>query len=155
MDDMSSDNTVKAEIEIFYNDNQIEKKGFDIPVYKEKSSFEVGRLNLIVFDFDKFEISEPNKNMIKQFISSSISENSNTTITGSTDLLGEKIYNKSLSLSRANEVADYIKIMNPKFKISDIIGLGSEQIFFDNNTPEGRFYCRTVLVEVKTPIKTN
>lgn len=152
MIDSKSENKLKAKIEIFYDDNQIEIKDFDIPVFKEKSSFEVGRLNLIVFDFDKSEISEPNKNMIKQFISNSISEKSNTTITGSTDLLGERIYNKTLSLNRANEVADYIKIINPKFKISDIIGLGSEQILFDNSTPEGRFYCRTVLVEVKTPI---
>lgn len=153
IDDSNPTNVVKSEVEIYYTDKQIEKKSFDIPIKKEKSSFEVGRLNLIVFDFDKSEISNTNKSMIKQFISNSISLSSNTTITGSTDLLGEKDYNKTLSLSRANEVANYINTINPNFKIKDIIGLGSDQILFDNNTPEGRFYCRTVLVEVKTPIK--
>lgn len=143
---------ITAEITINYDNNEIEKKSFNIPVYKEKSSYEVGRLNLIVFDFDKSEISKSNKNMIKQFISSSISVNSQTTITGSTDLLGEKDYNKSLSLARANEVANYIRQINSNYQIDKIEGLGSDKILFDNNTPEGRFYCRTVLVEVKTPI---
>ena len=91
--------------------------------------------------------------MIKSFIANSIFTNSNTTVTGSTDLLGEKNYNKTLSLDRANEVANYIKQINPNYNINEIKGLGSDKILFDNNTPEGRFYCRTVLVEVKTPVK--
>jgi outer membrane protein OmpA-like peptidoglycan-associated protein len=151
--DEENDKTIIAEIKVTYTDGEIETKEFEVPVYKEKSSFEVGRLNLIVFDFDKSTISEANKNMIRQFISNSISEKSTTTITGSTDLLGEKDYNKTLSLLRANEVSNYIKSINPNFKISEIKGLGSENILFDNLTPEGRFYCRTVLVEVKTPIE--
>lgn len=151
--DVENDKTIIAEIKITYNDGEVEIKEFEVPVYKEKSSFEVGRLNLIVFDFDKSTISDANKNMIRQFISNSISEKSTTTITGSTDLLGEKDYNKTLSLSRANEVSNYIKTINPNFKITEIKGLGSENILFDNLTPEGRFYCRTVLVEVKTPIE--
>ncbi len=149
----NQDKSITAELTINYNDGEKESKSFEIPVFKEKSSFEVGRLNLIVFDFDKSTISDANKNMIKQFISNSISEKSTTTITGSTDLLGEKQYNKTLSLARANEVASYIRLINPNFNIDQIKGLGAENILFENNTPEGRFYCRTVLVEVKTPIK--
>lgn len=145
---------ITANIRINYKDGEVESKQFLIPISKEKSSFEVGRLNLIIFDFDKSTISESNKNMIKEFIASSIYDNSNTTITGSTDLLGEKEYNKTLSLERAKEVANYIKQVNPNYNINEIRGLGAEKILFDNNTPEGRFYCRTVLVEVKTPIKS-
>ena len=144
---------VEANIQLSYSDGEVENKSFKIPIKKEKSAFEVGRLNLIVFDFDKSTISESNKSMIKDFISNSIYSDSKTTITGSTDLLGEKQYNKTLSFDRATEVANYIKQINPKYTINEIKGLGSENILFDNSTPEGRFYCRTVLVEVKTPIK--
>ena len=144
---------VSANIQINYKDGEVESKQFNIQIKKEKSAYEVGRLNLIVFDFDKSNISESNKNMIKSFIANSIFTNSNTTVTGSTDLLGEKNYNKTLSLDRANEVANYIKQINPNYNINEIKGLGSDKILFDNNTPEGRFYCRTVLVEVKTPVK--
>lgn len=147
-------NSINANVRINYKDGEVESKNFTIPISKQKSAFEVGRLNLIVFDFDKSTISESNKNMIREFIASSIYDNSNTTITGSTDLLGEKEYNKTLSLQRANEVANYIKQVNPDYKINEIRGLGADKILFDNDTPEGRFYCRTVLVEVKTPIKS-
>ncbi|TNE35373.1 hypothetical protein EP342_01720, partial [bacterium] len=74
-------------------------------------------------------------------------------IVGSTDFLGERNYNNELSQNRANNVAKYINTLLPDVKFKKVIGVGSENPKFDNSTPEGRFYCRTVLIEVKTPIK--
>lgn len=125
----------------------------EIPYSSQRNKFEVGRLNLIVFDFDKATISDQNKEMIKTFLASSIQDNSKTTVTGSTDRLGEAKYNKELSQKRANSVANFIKQFKPNYSFEKVKGIGSSNLAFDNNSPEGRFYCRTVLVEVKTPIE--
>jgi outer membrane protein OmpA-like peptidoglycan-associated protein len=124
----------------------------EIPYTKTQNQFEVGRLNLIVFDFDKAEISDQNKEMIRKFLDNSIQDNSKTTITGSTDRLGEADYNKELSQKRAESVAKFIKQFKPNYSFESVKGIGSSNLAFDNDSPEGRFYCRTVLVEVKTPI---
>lgn len=143
---------LKVEIIIKRTDGRIETKSSPFMVNKENNNFELGRLNLIVFDFDKSVISESNKNMIDKFIINNISENSNIDVIGSTDILGEKIYNKQLSEKRANNVADYINTLLPDIKFNKISGIGSDNPKFSNSSPEGRFYCRTVLIEVKTPI---
>lgn len=132
--------------------NIIEKRT-KIKINKSTNQYEIGRLNLIVFDFDKSVISQSNKQMLEEFVSKAIQENSTVEIIGSTDRLGEKQYNEELSLSRAESVAEFIKSINPNVKIENVEGIGASKIEYDNNMPEGRFYCRTVLVEVKTPIK--
>lgn len=150
----SSDlNNLKVELLVTKKDGRREDKTAKFNIIKEKNNFELGRLNLIVFDFDKSEISEPNKNMINRFIVNNISKNSETEIIGSTDFLGERNYNNELSQNRANNVAKYINTLLPDVKFKNVVGVGSENPKFDNSTPEGRFYCRTVLIEVKTPIK--
>lgn len=120
---------------------------------KDTNQFEVGRLNLIVFDFDRAELTQINQNMLKGFVKKGISSNSITSIIGSTDKLGEAEYNKTLSQDRANVVNNYIKSFIPEFNASEVIGIGASKLKYSNDIPEGRFYCRTVLIEVKTPIK--
>ena len=148
-------NNLVLELLVTRNDGRIENKEIPFEVVKENNDFELGRLNLIVFDFDKSIISDANKNMIDEFIVKNISNESQIDIIGSTDFLGERIYNKELSQKRADNVADYINTLLPSIKFNNVKGIGSENPKFDNSTPEGRFYCRTVLIEVKTPIKIN
>jgi outer membrane protein OmpA-like peptidoglycan-associated protein len=145
-------NNLKVELLVTKKDGRLEHKTAKFNVVKEKNDFELGRLNLIVFDFDKSDISEVNKNMIDKFIVNNISANSETEIIGSTDHLGEQDYNMELSQRRADNVAKYINTLLPDAKFKNVIGIGSSNPKFDNSTPEGRFYCRTVLIEVKTPI---
>ena len=146
---------LELELLVTKKDNRIESKSVPFEVIKENNDFELGRLNLIVFDFDKSTISEANKNMIDKFIITNISNDSQVDIIGSTDYLGERLYNKDLSQKRADNVAEYINTLLPDVKFNKVFGIGSENPKFDNSTPEGRFYCRTVLIEVKTPIKIN
>lgn len=149
---MTSSSQLRGKLMLFDSSGIVSSKTIDIPLSKEENDFEVGRLNLIVFDFDKADISYSNQQMINTFISSGIKANSETTVTGSTDKLGEARYNKNLSQKRADTVADYILNLKSDYKFEDVIGIGSSSLPFDNSTPEGRFYCRTVLIEVKTPI---
>ncbi len=124
-----------------------------IPVHLSKNDFEVARLNLIVFDFDSDEITPTNKKYLTDFLSSQISEDAQIKITGATDYLGGYEYNKELSLRRANAVRNYVAKYAEPNQIISCIGVGSDNIEYDINTPEGRFYCRTVLIEVLNPIK--
>jgi len=124
----------------------------NIDIDLKTNEFEIGRLNLIVFDFDRSDITSINKIMIEDFIKNTISYNSLVEITGSTDRLGEKLYNQTLSEKRAKSVSSYISKISPEAKIIKVQGTGDSDLLYDNDLPEGRFYCRTVLIEVKTPI---
>ncbi len=127
-------------------------KTVDLVWDKEINNYELGRLNLIVFDFDKFELNKINKDMISNFITNTIEDNSLVSIVGSTDKLGEEHYNQKLSEDRAINTANFIQKIKPKLSIKEIKGIGDTNLLYNNNLPEGRFYCRTVLIEVKTPI---
>lgn len=145
----SDNDTAKAKVTIVGTDSKLSSSR-SIEVIKSSNKFEIGRLNLIVFDFDKSEISVFNKKMLSDFVESAIKSNSIVEIVGSTDRLGEDRYNEELSIRRAQSVANYVKSINPKVKLERVEGIGS-QLKYDNNLPEGRFYCRTVMIEVKTP----
>ncbi len=154
-DKLSANNNLSATLKIRTADGRLVRKTTAINIKRNRNNFEIGRLNLIVFDFDKSEISNQNKQMISQFIKSAIKQSSKSNITGSTDRLGEMEYNQSLSLDRAKSVERYLRRIMPEINIESVKGIGASELQYDNNLPEGRFYCRTVLIEVKTPLKSN
>jgi outer membrane protein OmpA-like peptidoglycan-associated protein len=133
------------------SDGSYENYTLDIGIQREIEKYEIGRLNLIVFDFDRADISVSNQNTLKLFINNNVEKNSIVRITGSTDKLGTAEYNLWLSEQRANNVYKFIKGMMPEINIVEVKGLGSNLLPYDNDLPEGRFYCRTVLIEVTTP----
>lgn len=132
-----------------YNTNQTEI--VNIPYIIRNNTFEYQRLNLIVFDFDKFEINTTNMIILNDFVAKSIHENSEVRIIGSTDILGSRDYNMQLSKQRAISTQIILKNINPKANFIEVKGIGDSNLKYDNSTPEGRFYSRTVLIEVKTP----
>jgi outer membrane protein OmpA-like peptidoglycan-associated protein/opacity protein-like surface antigen len=109
---------------------------------------EIARFSLILFDFDKSDISAANR-AVAGIIQSSIQATSTVTITGYADRTGEAEYNRKLSLERAENTAKLLKTPGAK-----ILGLGTEKILYNNDTPEGRFYSRTVDVVVETPVQS-
>ncbi|MDX9790468.1 MAG: OmpA family protein [Candidatus Kapabacteria bacterium] len=135
------------------DDGSEESINRSIPINVSSSNYELGRLNLIVFDFDRAELTNLNKTMIKNFTAKNTLPESEILITGTTDRLGEKDYNRNLSLRRAENVSKLILQFNPDSNIKEIKGLGSSAIYYDNDSPEGRFYSRTVLIEIKTELK--
>jgi outer membrane protein OmpA-like peptidoglycan-associated protein len=54
----------------------------------------------------------------------------------------------NLSNNRANAVA---KSLN--FENTNTTGVGEQQLLYNNDVPEGRFYCRRVDVTVETPVE--
>ena len=109
----------------------------------------IERFRLIFFDFDRAEVNDFNQPMI-ELVRSRVRTNSAVRISGLTDRIGPKEHNTQLSLRRAKEVDKVIRqrvIPN----VSTVDGRGPELIF-NNDLPEGRWYNRTVLIEVATPV---
>ncbi len=126
---------------------------YNVPKSKSRFPFELSRLSLVVFDFDRSDISAQNKKMVQTFVAKSIKEESEARITGSTDRLGELDHNQELSQARADAVATLVKQDNPNAKLTEVKGIGPAESTDMNSSPEGRYYCRTVTVQVQTPLQ--
>lgn len=107
------------------------------------------RYGLMFFDFDTPRISEFNT-QVMQLIQSRMRTNSAVRITGLTDRIGPEEYNKTLSLQRAQTVAQGVRSRIVP-EVLSTTGAG-EYLIYNNDLPEGRFYNRTVIVEIATPI---
>ena len=125
----------------------------DLPATLESNPYELSRLSLVVFDFDKADINNANKKMVSEFVSKTIHDGSTVSITGTTDAMGELDHNKELSTSRAFAVHKLIKDQNAVAEVTKVEGIGPTYSPEMNSTPEGRYYCRTVTVQVQTPLK--
>ena len=55
--------------------------------------------------------------------------------------------------ARAFAVRDLIKKEKRDAKSIIAKGIGSDELLYDNLIPEGRFYCRTVRVQVSMPLR--
>ena len=123
------------------------------PLIKTISNFEVSRLSLIVFDYNRSDISDQNKEMMQRVVSASAGKGSTATIIGSTDRLGEVGYNLELSSARARSVQTYVRSIAPTLEITRVKGIGASSLPYSNDVPEGRFYCRTVSLTITTPLR--
>jgi outer membrane protein OmpA-like peptidoglycan-associated protein len=150
--EVESLDSLRGEIQVIQNDGSVITAQCPFPFLKTQNQFELGRLSLIVFDFDKAEITPLNKLMVNQFVNEAIKPTSQATIVGSTDRLGEAKYNVQLSQQRAEIVQKYLVQLKPETKITSVTGTGASMLPYDNSLPEGRYYCRTVSLTVKTPV---
>ncbi len=124
----------------------VEQKTVKMKSTNQTGDKRIDQYSIILFDFDKPSL---NNEQIKQvrFIKDKIEPNSKVTITGYTDRMGDEEHNKMLALERAKSMARSLSASR-----AEIVGAGREQELYDNSMPEGRFYCRTVVVIVETPI---
>ncbi len=107
----------------------------------------VEKLSLILFDFDKADLSERNLSLLRS-AASRITPTSSVIIRGSTDALGSEEYNDELSLRRAEAVRNaFIAWRVPAPLRTE--GWGERELLFPVDLPEGRFYCRTVVVLIE------
>jgi outer membrane protein OmpA-like peptidoglycan-associated protein len=107
------------------------------------------RYSLIVFDFDKAELTPTHKKILDE-IKGNIKPNSKVSIYGYTDRMGTPDYNKDLATRRVDETVKYLQLNSANVSKYPI---GSDELIFDNNTPQGRSYSRTVRIIIATPIK--
>ncbi len=120
----------------------IEKKMMELIEDKE-----IDKFSLILFGFGQHELSADNL-LIAQFAKNRITKYSTVKIRGYTDRVGDEDYNLRLSQRRAEATAKALGV-DTKYAI----GLGEKVLLYDNDIPEGRFYCRTVQIDIITPIQ--
>jgi len=145
--------TLDARLAVTQQDGTMVDASTRFPLIKTVSNYEVSRLSLIVFDFDQSVISEQNREMMKRVIAASARPNSTATIKGTTDRLGELSHNMELSQSRARAVQQYLASVAPQVRLDQVTGVGPSDLPYDNNLPEGRYYCRTVSLTITTPLR--
>lgn len=153
-------NHISVKLKVVDNEGNSDEASTAVPIFYEKKSkyydgeivkdSVVERYNLIFFDYDMPLINEENENTFKAILNR-INTNSSVSITGFTDKLGTDEYNNQLSIDRAKSVEAAIKERVVPEKIFSK-GVG-ETLIYDNDLPEGRFYNRTVIVEITTPLK--
>ena len=106
--------------------------------------------SLLLFDYDSPEVSLFDRGLIRA-IAGRVRQGANVRFTGYTDSLGDARRNNELALQRAEEAAKIFRAAAPKGVNIRINDQGGERERFPFNTPEGRSYNRTVVIEVRMP----
>ncbi len=106
---------------------------------------QIDRYSLILFDFDRSDLNEANLR-IARWVKDRVRPEATVTVVGSTDRTGDAAYNLRLSEDRARNVARTLGVGGT------VKGIGESDLY-DNDLPEGRFYCRTVSIVAETPVR--
>ena len=107
-------------------------------------------MQIIYFDFDKFDLSEVSKNKIKKFLNNYGSVINEYLVVGHTDTKGTNKYNLSLSIKRAEVVKEILINYGINQNSIKILGKGEESLAV--NTPDDTKQPANRRVEIK---KTN
>ena len=124
--------------------SQKRKKQEDLP---DKT---ISKFSLVLFDFDKAEVSAEDCKILDEHVIPAIKFNSTVEIYGYTDRIGNEEYNRKLAQKRAKAVEDYLKakIKPASFKT---FAIGENNLIFNNDSPIGRQLSRTVQIRIVTP----
>ncbi|MCE7935478.1 MAG: OmpA family protein [Chlorobi bacterium CHB2] len=106
----------------------------------------VDTYTLLLFGFDQQDIQDFSR-QATAIMQDRITPQSVVRVIGHTDRIGLPPYNKALSQRRADAAAEALGI-----PVKETIGRGEKDLLYDNELPEGRYYCRTVTVIVETPV---
>lgn len=132
-----------------FNEDSIEVKQVTIKTKKinKIDDKEINKFNLILFDVRSSVITENNKQILN-IIQDYVKTDSQISITGYTDRLGDETYNNKLAEDRATSTLKELKNVNLKQ-----IEYKGNSTLYNPDLPEGRLYNRTVEIIIETLIK--
>lgn len=110
------------------------------------------KISLLLFDFNKAEINPYNVKIMKEFVYPNLKPTSTVVVKGYTDNVGNPEVNINLSEKRAVAVGTSVRSTVPIQQLN-MHGLGEWSPMFSNILPEGRFYNRTVVVLIDSPVE--
>ena len=129
-------------------------------------NYTMERYNLILFPFDSPEAGPLNTKIMEEYIYPRTKDKSKLQIVGHTDIVGLEDHNLRLSQKRAQTAERMIKgYTKGKYEVMNTMGVGEgdESLpigsddpnawLYPNNIPEGRFYNRTVQIQIQSPIE--
>jgi outer membrane protein OmpA-like peptidoglycan-associated protein len=108
----------------------------------------------ILFDFDKSKTIASYEKFLTEVVTPLIPDSGVVIIHGYTDIIGDEVYNDSLSSQRAQDAQGIIERAvantNKKGITYQTFGFGENLQYasFDNALPEGRFYNRSVIIDI-------
>lgn len=109
-----------------------------------------------VFAFDKADLNDDSKTVIDEYratLGPDLTDAYMVVVAGHTDTSGDATYNKSLSLKRAQSVADYLVSKGVRKDAIRVIGRGSAEPLVSNDTLEGRKENRRVDILVVAEVR--
>lgn len=109
--------------------------------------YHLDRYNLVLFDVGKADVTPAHQRTLDR-IRQRLKPESTITIEGYSDRSGDSEANRKLALGRAKATAAALNRSD-----ATVRGIGEDRLLYSNSTPEGRFYCRTVQIEVRTPVE--
>jgi outer membrane protein OmpA-like peptidoglycan-associated protein len=134
------------------------RKESTIYLVRQDVALEKGLRYSILFDFDKSNTVAPYYKFLTTMVASSIPDGARVIIHGHTDIIGETDHNLKLSQRRAQDVKDVLQqALSAAGKNNvtfETYGFGEDPAHapFENDTPEKRFYNRTVIIDI-IPVK--
>lgn len=110
--------------------------------------------NLILFKYNSSEMGKWNQKILQEFVFPRIKGGSDVNVNGYTDILGTPDYNLKLSSNRASATMRDIQAkVKGNVHTLKSTGYGKSAPLYPNETPEGRYYNRTVQVVIESPIE--
>ncbi|MFM8438384.1 MAG: OmpA family protein, partial [Candidatus Kapaibacterium sp.] len=111
--DILPSDSLNGRVRVTQDDGSVVEANCRFPITKSQNTYELSRLSLIVFDFDRADITPVNKDMMQRFVREAVRPTSRISIVGSTDRLGEADHNRALSQNRADAVNSFILQTRP------------------------------------------
>ena len=109
----------------------------------------VERYSLIVFDFNSAQLNASNQRIVDR-VKARIQPETRVRIVGYADRSGNPEYNRNLARKRCLEVQRVLDLSDDRVTLEPV---GSDRLIYENETPEGRSYSRTVQIELVTPVR--
>lgn len=111
--------------------------------------------DMVTFDFDKIIIKPEGKQVLNKlvgFLTDGTYNIGSMVLIGHTDSIGSESYNQSLSVQRAQAVANYLSSQGVSVSM-DVQGEGESKPIASNRTREGRSANRRVDIRIKATTK--
>ena len=118
------------------------------------AKLEEGLRYSIIYEFNRSKAIAIYEKYLTDVITPKIPVGATVMVHGHTDVIGEEVYNKELSLARANDVKNIIQGALSKAGRNDVkfelngFGENESNSPFENKTPEERSYNRTVIIDI-------
>ncbi len=158
--DLAPDSTLGFTVSVRDQIGQQSTARVDVPVRHVERAFNsitregnkrIDRFSLILFEFNSSTL-RPAHQGILDLVRAVITPRSQVTIIGYADRTGAAEYNRELARARCEAVRSALFPSGTPEGLT-LIPRGSDVLLYDNETPEGRNFCRTVQIIVETGLE--
>ncbi|MBC8145492.1 MAG: hypothetical protein H7X80_07890 [bacterium] len=111
----------------------------------------IERYSLILYDFDSAEPGRMNQRILDDHVLPEINANTEISIAGYSDVVGQEEHNYRLALARATRIATLIRrALGPEgYKSLEATAYREEDAPYRYDLSEGRMFSRTVIITLK------